>query len=252
VRFAAHRLDQAWIEDPPGQTRRGYGHFVDLGFWTADDLENGIETSGNGIKLDHVLEGGEIFDLGDGLELEIVFAPGHSFGNICVLDRKHGVLVQGETVAGVAQYGVGGQFLTAPFYEDIVLYLETITTVAQLDFQTLVPSHLPLMDRREAARFLKDSLDFALRFEAEIEQRLRHSSQPVKALEMWRSMENLWGQYPADLGLYMLVEAHLKGLVKRRLAGGSLLNGLTWIDSDGDNLAPLAQKAQLALDGMCP
>lgn len=250
VRFAAHRLDQAWIEDPPAQTRKAYGHFVEKGFWSDDDLNDGIAASGNGVKLDHVLDGGEIFDLGEGLELEIVFAPGHSFGNICVLDRKDRVLVQGETVAGVAQYDVTGELLTAPFYEDVVLYIGTITKVAQLEFETLVPSHLPVMDRKEAAQFLRDSLDFALRFETEIGQRLRDSTQPVRALEMWRSMDNLWGQYPADLGLYMLVESHLKGLVKRGLADGSLDDGLTWCDSAGDDLAQLAQRAHAAIDGM--
>ena len=124
--FAAHRLDQAWIEDPPGQSRQGYGHFVELGLMSPAELENTIEVSGNGVKLDYVLDGGEVFDLGDGLELEIVAAPGHSLGNICVLDRKNKILIQGETIAGTAQYDVKGELLTVPFYEDVELYLKRV------------------------------------------------------------------------------------------------------------------------------
>jgi len=250
VRFAAHRLDKAWIEDPPGQTRQAYGHYVELGLMSADDLENVIEASGSGVKLDHVLEGGEVFDLGYGLELEIVFAPGHSVGNICVLDRKNKVLVQGETIAGVAQYNIEGDLLTVPFYEEVEGYLRTIVIVARLDFETLVPSHLPPMNRKEAVQFLEDSLDFTLRFEAEVRQRLRDSNQPVTLIELWPSMDNLWGQYPADLGLYTLLETHLKGLVKRGLVGGSLTEGLTWTGPDWDDLAPLAQEARVAIQEM--
>jgi glyoxylase-like metal-dependent hydrolase (beta-lactamase superfamily II) len=248
VRFAAHRLDRAWIEDPPGQTRQAYGHYVELGLMSADDLENGIKASGDGVQLDYVLDGGEVFDLGSGLELEIVFAPGHSAGNICVLDRKNKVLVQGETIAGVAQYNVEGDLLTAPFYEDVEVYLRTIAVVARLDFETLLPSHLPLMNRKQAVQFLEDSLNFTLRFDEEVRQRLKDSSQPVSSMELLQSMDNLWGQYPADLGLYMLLETHLKGLVKQGLVGGSLAEGLTWVGPDRDDLGPLAQEARVAIE----
>ena len=260
VRFAAHRLDQAWIEDPPGETRQGYAHFVEVGVMSADELEGAIEVSGNGVKLDHVLEGGEVFDLGDGLELEIVFASGHSPGNVCVLDRKNKVLAQGETVAGVAQYNVRGELLTTPFYEDPEIYLKTIATVARLDFETLVPSHLPLMDRAESARFFGESVDFALRFEDAVKQHLRDLSteEPVTSVAVLKSMDNLWGQYPADMGMYMLLASHLKGLVKRGLVEGSLLenDGLSWVGPDGDDqddrddLAPLADLARAAIQDM--
>ena len=160
VRFATHRLDRAWIEDPRDQTFRTYGHYVDLGLMSDDDLEASAEAGGNGVKLDHVLEGGEVFDLGDGMELEIVFAPGHTFGNICVLNRKNKILVQGETITGVAQFDVDGKLLTTPFYEDPEIYLKTVALVAGLDFETLVSSHLPIKDRQETANLMADSVEF--------------------------------------------------------------------------------------------
>ena len=234
AQFAAHRLDAPWIEHPPACTRQAYGHYIDLGLMTAAELDNSVAVSGQGVHVQHVLEGGEVFDLGDGLELEIHFTPGHSAGHICVLDRRNRVLVQGEAVAGVAQYDVQGRLLTVPYYEDLQVYLQSLGQIAGLDFTTFVPSHLPVMDRAAAARFLGDSLEFALRFEAEVCDRLASYRRSVTALEVWRSLDRLWDQYPADLGLYMLLETHLSGLVRRGLAAGTLKDGLVWTGkSDG-------------------
>ncbi len=250
ARFAAHRLDRPWIEDPPAQTRQAYGHYMDLGLMSAGDMANNIQFSGNGVVVDEVLAGGEVFDLGVGLELEIVFAPGHSAGNICVLDRKSKVLAQGETVAGVGQFDAAGKLLTVPYYEDVAVYLHSLATVARLDFETMVPSHLPVMDRRQAARFLEDSLDFALQFEQEVQQRVQAGGEGVTSLDLLRSMDGLWGRYPADLGMYMLLESHLLGLLRRGLAGGSLSTGLVWAGSTQNDLAPLEQEARTAIGDM--
>jgi glyoxylase-like metal-dependent hydrolase (beta-lactamase superfamily II) len=234
ARFAAHRLDTPWIQDPTACTRRAYGHYVELGLMTSADLDASVVSSGNGVQVERVLEGGEVFDLGDGLELEIHFTPGHSAGHICVLDRRNRVLVQGEAAAGVAQYDVQGHLLTAPYYEDLEVYLRSLAKIAGLEFTTFVPSHLPVMDRAATARFLGDSLEFALRFEAEVCERLASYRRPVTALEVWRSLDRLWGQYPADLGLYMLLETHLNGLIRRGLVAGTLRDGLLWTGcSDG-------------------
>ncbi len=250
VQFAAHRLDQARIEDPDGGTRKAFAHWVELGLMTHEALEESIRAAGGGVKLDHVLQGGEVFDLGDGLELEIVFAPGHTEGNICVFDRKHKVLVQGETVAGVAQYDVEGRLLTAPYYIDPEVYLRTIATVARVGFEVLVPAHEPPMGREEAARYLEASLDFVLRLDAEVRSRIQRSDRPLTALELWRGMDRLWGQYPADLTMYGLVESHLKVLVRDGAATGTLAGGLTGHHPHKDSLALAAQDTRQAIAAM--
>ena len=250
AQFAAHRLDTPWIEHPPSCTRQAYGHYVDLGLMTATELDNAVAVSGQGVRVQHVLEGGEVYDLGDGLELEIHFTPGHSAGHICVLDRRNRVLVQGEAAAGVAQYDVQGRLLTAPYYEDLAVYLSSLAQLARLDFDTLVPSHLPPMDRAHAARFLADSLDFALRMESEVVDHLRKSAAPLTALQLWRSLNGLWGVYPRDLGLYMLLEAHLNGLIRRGKASGSLASGVAWLGRELDDLATRVADARHAIAAM--
>ena len=129
-------------------------------------------------------------------------------------------------------------------------HLKTIATVARLDFETFVPSHLALMSRREAARFFEESLDFALRFEMEVERRLMDSDHPVTSMELWRSMDDLWGLYPADLGLYMLLETHLKGLLRRGRAAGSLADGLLSNGPEQDDLGQLEAECRSAILGM--
>ncbi|HEX9114468.1 MAG TPA: MBL fold metallo-hydrolase [Anaerolineae bacterium] len=248
--FAAHRLDQSWIENPSDATRAAYGHYVDLGLMTPVDLDVAAAASGTGVRLHHVLEGDESFDLGEGLALEIHFTPGHSAGHICVLERRDGVLVQGEAAAGVAQFDTQGRLLTAPYYEDLEIYLTSLARIAGIDFTTFVPSHLPVMDRAAAAQFLQDSLDFALRFEVEVCARLAGSRRPVAALELWRSLDRLWGQYPADLGLYMLLETHLNGLLRRGLVEGTLAGGLTWTDRHDTVIETAAGKARAKIAAM--
>ncbi len=250
ARFAAHRLDTPWIEDPATYTRQAYGHYVELGLMTPADLDASIATSGNGVSVDRVLEGGELLDMGDGLELEIHFTPGHSAGHICVLDRCNHVLVQGEAAAGVAQYDVQGRLVTAPYYEDLHVYLQSLAQIAGLEFTTFVPSHLPVMDRAATARFLGDSLEFALRFEEEICDRLSSYRRPATALELWRSLDRLWGQYQADLGLFMLLEAHLNGLVRRGQAAGTLRDGLTWTGRGDEKGEAAADRARASIASM--
>lgn len=250
ARFAAHHLDTAWIEDPPTHTRQAYGHFVELGLMTSTELDASVDASGNGVKVDVPLEGGEIFDLGNGLELEIHFTPGHTPGHICVLDRLNRVLVQGEAAAGVAQYDIHGRLLTAPYYEDLHVYLQSLEQIAQLEFDTFVPSHLPAMDRAATARFLCDSLEFALRFEAEVCDRLMSYRRPVTALELWHSLDNLWGQYPADLGLYMLLESHLTGMVRSGQATGTLRDGLVWTNCGDAAGEAVVARVRMAIASM--
>ena len=250
VQIAAHGLDQSWIEDPGAALRRNWGHYVDLGLWKPEDLDGCIEVHGGGVKLDHALEGGEIFDLGQGMELEIVFTPAHTQGSIGILERRSGVLIMGEAVGGTGQYNVKGELIAPPFYVDVELQLRTLKTLAQLNFKTLVPSHYPIMDRNQAIGFLTDSLDFLLRFDAEVQQRLREAKGPVTSMEVLQSMDRLWDLFDADLMLYILLETHLKSLIRRGRVSGSLTEGMTWQGSDDNDLAPLADAARQAIDQM--
>ena len=70
---------------------------------------------------------------------------------------------------------------------------------------------------------------------------------PINSLQSLRSTDNLWGQHPADQRPYLPLETHMKALVRRGLAQGSLAEGLTWVGPDQDDLASLAQEARAAI-----
>ena len=245
ARFAAHRLEKWLIEDPANQgSADSWGRYVTLGVLDAEAIEEMVKSCGQGVRIDHTLDGGERFDLGDALELEIIASPGHSAGNISVLERRNGVLIHGESVGGDGQYDAAGKLLTVPFYENVETYLQTLAHLAEADFQMLIASHFPPMDRQQAAAHFEESLDFTLRFDAEVQRRVRESHQPVGISEIRTSMDNLWGQYPGDFGMYLLVEAHLRSLLKRGLITGSLEAGLSWQGNGDADLPRLVEAVQ--------
>jgi glyoxylase-like metal-dependent hydrolase (beta-lactamase superfamily II) len=51
-------------------------------------------------RVDHVLEGGEIFDL-DGEEIRVLHTPGHTAGGVCYYSEKSRVAFTGDTVFNV-------------------------------------------------------------------------------------------------------------------------------------------------------
>ena len=245
ARFATHRLEKWLIEAPANQgSAHSWGRYVTLGVLGAEAMEDMVESCGPGIQIDHTLDGGERFSLGDGLELEIIASPGHSAGNISVLERTNGVLIHGESVGGDGQYDAAGELLTVPFYDDLETYLQTLAHLPEADFETLIASHCPLMDRQQAAAYFEESLDFALRFDAEVQRRVRESHQPVSIMEIRTSMDNMWGQYPGDFGMYLLVEAHLRSMLKRGLITGSLEAGLSWQGNGDADLPRLVEAVQ--------
>lgn len=245
--FCCHELDRAWIEDPPKATREGYGHYVEAGVMKPEELETGIEVSGNGVKIDTALKGGESFELGHGLELEIFFLPAHSPGNISILEKKNKALVFGESVCGKAQYNTEGQILTVPYYEDLETYLNSVKRFARIDFELLIPSHMSVMTRKEGLEFIKESLDFALKFDREVRGCLRKKSGKFTSIDVWKDLDGLWEIYKADTGMYMLVEHQLNSLLKRKIISGSFKKGFTWKDDSHDTIDAIGEKVHQAI-----
>ncbi|MFH1927051.1 MAG: MBL fold metallo-hydrolase [Chloroflexota bacterium] len=247
ARFAAHRMDVPWIEDPPSQGPGLYQRYVDLGLIEAASLADSLKAAGEGTKVDLVLEGDERFALGQDLELRIVSAPGHTLGNISVYEPASKVLVHGESVAGRGQFDTNGKLLGVPSYDDVGAYLETVARLARMDFVWFVSSHVPPMKCDAAAKYFAESLEFALGFDAEVQNRLRSATGALSTLDLLGSMEDLWGEYPADTGMAMLIDAHLRSLLNRGVIHGSLEDGVTWEDSEDNRFEALVEAARSAV-----
>jgi hypothetical protein len=166
-----------------------------------------------------------------------------------VLERTHGVLVHGESLGGDGQYDTNGRLLTVPFYLDVEAYLRTLAQLARIPFDILVSSHMPTVDRRAAADLLARSLDFTLRFDREVQRRAQ-ASITFTARELSSDMDQLWGLYPADFGMYLLVETHLRSLLRRGLMSAALEGELRWRGRPDSSLTLLAEAVQEGIDNM--
>ena len=77
---------------------------------------------------------GDAFDLG-GFSIEVIEAPGHTPGSICLLDRTHRVLFSGDTIS---QEPI---FLFGP-HRDIRRYRRTLDKLMALEgYDTIYPCH---------------------------------------------------------------------------------------------------------------
>ena len=108
---AAPAAEKAWIEDVDLQSRErpvpGFHSLV-----------------GGSVKLDRVLEEGDILDLGDSLNLEVIHTPGHSIGSISLWLAEEGVLFSGDAIP------LPGEM---PIYDDPQASVKSIKRLKAID-----------------------------------------------------------------------------------------------------------------------
>lgn len=110
---AAHAAERAWIEDVNLQCNNrpvpGFHTLV-----------------GGPVAVDHLLEDGEVLELGTGHQLDcVVFhTPGHSQGSVSLLVRSGGVLITGDAVPVLG---------ALPVYDDVLASAESILRLMGID-----------------------------------------------------------------------------------------------------------------------
>jgi glyoxylase-like metal-dependent hydrolase (beta-lactamase superfamily II) len=165
------------------------------------------------VKVDRLLEDGELIDLGGGLSFRVLHTPGHAPGHVCFFDEARGIAVVGDMVASV------GTILIQPGDGDMGEYLRQLDRLAALDAKMALPAHGDPIDAPTAL------------FRFYVKHRLAREAKAVAALHREpRSLDELVPEVYADtppllwpLGRLSL-EAHLDKLEKdgaaRRTAGG--------------------------------
>lgn len=88
------------------------------------------------VPVDATLAGGDTVDLGRGIKLKAVHAPGHTPGHLVFYWESERVLFAGDAVQG--QGSRPGGF---PYYFDAVAYRRSLATIAELGVDTLCMSH---------------------------------------------------------------------------------------------------------------
>lgn len=92
-------------------------------------------------SVDAMLTEGQVLELGDGVEIECVWTPGHAPGHLVYVERKGRVAHGGDLVAGE------GTILVDPDDAgDMVEYLDSLRRLATLEIDRLVPAHGPVLE----------------------------------------------------------------------------------------------------------
>ncbi len=97
-----------------------------------------IDEALEGLTVGRTVQDGEQLDLG-GMTLELIHAPGHTFGSLGVYLRERRALFTGDNVMGV------GTSVVNPGQGDIGLFLETMNRFRSYDAQVIYPGQGPVV-----------------------------------------------------------------------------------------------------------
>jgi len=86
------------------------------------------------------LKDGDVFDLGDGEKLKIIFAPGHQPSGIVILDEKNKGLFINDLV-GIYLPDVGCQYPLNPLRSDNIQAVDTLKKIMELPISHLLLGH---------------------------------------------------------------------------------------------------------------
>jgi len=131
---------------------------------------------------DRLLSDGDIV-LVDGIELEMIAAPGHDATMLCAYERNDKVLFSSDAIQGSGV--TSKQFPSLPLYEDVNACLASMERLAKVDFDYLVPGHpfaphtKQILNRREGLDLLDQSVNAIARLEKAVLECLEEAGKPL-------------------------------------------------------------------------
>lgn len=125
----------------------------------------------DGLKIDRILEDGEIVDIGNGWTFRVIATPGHTRDSLSFYFPGIKALICGEA-AGVPDrnFKIIPDFLTS--YRD---YVASLHKLAALDVEIIMLSHHYVLTGQEARNYVKQSLDSTFAFADRIRRYLAES-----------------------------------------------------------------------------
>lgn len=85
--------------------------------------------------VDRALEDGDVLDLGEGGEVEVLHTPGHAPGHVCLFQRKFDGLIAGDMIS------TASTIVIDPPEGDLRLYMESLARLRALGARQLYPAH---------------------------------------------------------------------------------------------------------------
>jgi glyoxylase-like metal-dependent hydrolase (beta-lactamase superfamily II) len=120
--------------------RYGYPHDeIDALIGTAAVNDRG-DRRDRSLDADRWLEGGEVLEVGR-YRFEVLWTPGHTPGHLCLIDRKHSILLCGDHILEIVTPNVG----LHPLIDGNPMpgYFASIREFASLNLDAVLPGHGP-------------------------------------------------------------------------------------------------------------
>ena len=154
------------------------------------------------VTSDVLVDDGDVLNL-DGLNLEMVYTPGHSPGSICVYVKESKILFTGDHILGI-----GTTVVDAP-EGDMTQYIESLKKLLKYDVRLIYPGHGPPI--HEPERKIKELIEHRRERERQVLYCLRHGRKTVARLvtEIYPELD----QRLLELARRQVL-AHLRKLVK--------------------------------------
>lgn len=187
---AAHPAEKAWIENVQLQARER----------PVTDFDTLVAGS---LAVNRLLEDGEVFDLGCGLKLKVLYTPGHSRGSLSILLLGYNVLFSGDAIP------VPGEL---PIYEDVLASVASIKKLkAVQDIRFLLPS----WDEPSRGAMAYERMDAGLEYLQRVHDAVRRCSQQSSDRDLQESSECVLKDlgFPPELANPLMARtcaAHLK------------------------------------------
>jgi len=189
-KIAAHSDDVRWIEDVALQNReRPVPGFQSL-----------VEGS---VKVNRILNDGDVIALGAGSNLEIIHTPGHSKGHIALFYKNDAVMITGDCVP------VPGDM---PVYDDVASSLMSIDKLLRRDnIAVLLSSWDEHRYGSQAYKSLQQGADYIRKIHQEvIRQKSTLNSSDVRVVAAMVSERLGFPETTLNPIFFRSIEAHLK------------------------------------------
>jgi glyoxylase-like metal-dependent hydrolase (beta-lactamase superfamily II) len=214
----AHRLDAPLITDyATYEARRARGFREPWGLDESPEVLAWTRSVTREGPLDMAVTGGEMVDLGDGWELEIVHVPGHTHGHLAVYDPRSRTLAVADAVLGDMVPHADGRPAFPPTYRYVDSYLATISRCEALRPALLLTAHYPTMEADAAAEFLARSRGFVEKVDAVVVDELDAAGPRGLTLHELLARANprlgTWPSKGTEVALAFPVVGHLERLL---------------------------------------
>jgi len=209
--LACHPGDRELIEDPEKLYQRRYNFLAhDHGLGSSRD---GMVYSPNPCKIDVLLKGGQILDLGKDWKLKVWHVPGHSEGHLAVYDEKNKAAFTSDAVQTDGYPTIDGKMAFGPTYFTVDAYLATVHFLENQPIEHMFTGHWPAAHGPEVRAFLERTRGFVERVDELIKDYLKsHRTATLKQME--HDLSPKLGAWPkeADDLLQFALYGHMQRL----------------------------------------